>query len=279
MIEKSPHEWQRNIIEEFDSSWRWDEVVYLEQCLIKTVVKISGWDVVFNKVANTGTASLYSPEAREKSALTLAQPEVRKKMSDSNNAWRAANPEAWNANRLKAASTNRSSARREDAKTKSVNYYKTNPEAVDNLKIFWTNWEAQNADAVLQRRTKINEILRSPEHRNRAARQITNLWQDPDYRVSQSLAHVGKHTGDKNGTFKGIIYGVKIEDPTLIIELKGAQEIEKAGFSPKNVYACLAGERKSHLGFLFTRELISEENSSEFVTKNSIGTRRRKKHT
>jgi hypothetical protein len=278
MIEKSPHDWQRDIIEEFDNSWRWDEVVYLEQCLIKTVVKISGWDVVFNKIANTGTASLYSPETREKSALTRAQPEVRKKMSDSNNAWRAANPEAWTSIRLKAASTNRSSARREDAKTKSVNYYKTNPEAVDNLKIFWTNWEAQNADAVFQRRTKINEILRSPEHRKRASRQITEIWQDPHYKASQSLAHVGKHTGEKNGTFKGTIYGVKIEDPTFIIELKGAQEIENAGFSSKNVYACLAGDRKSHLGFLFTRELISKENSGELVSKNSIGTRRRKKH-
>jgi hypothetical protein len=47
----------------------------------------------------------------------------------------------------------------------------------------------------------------------------------------------------------GISFGVKIEAPTFIIELNGAQEIEKAGFSYKNVYACLAGERKSHLGF------------------------------
>ena len=112
MIEKSPHDWQRDIIEEFDGSWRWDEVVYFEQCLIKTVVKISGWDCLFNKIANTGTASMFAPEAREKILVALAKPSVRKKMSDSNNAWREANSEAWNAIRLKAAATNRSSSRR-----------------------------------------------------------------------------------------------------------------------------------------------------------------------
>jgi len=277
MIEKFPDDWRREIIENFDDSWRWEEVVYLEQCLIKTVVKIIGWDGVFNKIANTGTASMFAPEVREKIITSLAKPSVRKKMSDSNNAWREANPEAWNANRLKANSTNRSSERRENAKIKSLNYYKTNPDAALKLKSFWANWKVQNPDAVLHRRIKINEILKSPEHRNRAAKQVTKMWQDPEYRASQSIAHIGKHTAEKNGAYKGIIYGVKIEEPTLIIELNGAQEIEKAGFSSKNVYACLSGDRKSHLGYLFTREVLNTTNATAYVVANSKGTRKRKK--
>jgi hypothetical protein len=275
IIENSPSDWDREIIEHFDSSWRWDEVVYLEQCLIKSFVHIFGWDCVFNKIANVGTASMFAPEIHEKIKESLAKPAIRKKISDANNAYREANPDAWLSIRKKAASTNQSSSRREDAKNKTLNYFAANPDALRDIKKFWANWENQNPEAVSQRRIKINEILRQPEHRTRAAQQVSDLWKNPAYRAAQNLAHIGKHTAEKNGTFKGTIYGVKIDDPSVIIKLNGAQDIENSGFSSKNVYACISGERKSHLGFLFTREELTEINATEYVARNSKGTRKR----
>jgi hypothetical protein len=276
MMENSPSEWDREILENFDSSWRWDEVVYLEQCLIKSFVKIFGWGRVFNKIANTGTASMFAPEIQEKIKESLAKPTVRKKMSDANVAFRETNPEAWLSIRKKAATTNRSSSRREDAKKKALDYYIANPDAAENLKVFWANWEDKNPEAVLLRREKINEVLRRSEHRIRAAQQVSNLWENPEYRAAQSSAHIGKNIAEKNGTFKGTIYGVKIDDPKFIITLNGTQDISMAGFSSKNVYACISGERKSHLGFLFTREELSEVNAAEYVARNAKGTRKRK---
>jgi hypothetical protein len=277
MIEKNPSDWTKQILETFDQTWRWDEVIYLEQCLIKTIVKICGWDAVFNKIANTGTASMFAPEAREKITLALAKPDIRKKMSESNTAWKKLNPDAWLANREKAALTNRSIERREAAKIASLNYFSSTPEAKENLKNFWSKWNSENPESVLKRRIKINEILRKPEHRERASKQISELWKNQNYKKSQSLAHIGKHVGAANGAFKGAIFGVCIDDPSIILKLEGAEDIENAGFSSKNVYACLSGDRKSHQGYLFTREKLNEDNSYEFVDANSKGIRRRKK--
>lgn len=278
LMDSNPNEWKREILEQMGSDWAWDEVVYLEQCYIKASVLKFGWDFHFNQIANTGTAAMFSPEAREKIKYALSQPETRQKMSASNNAWRTERPEIWVENRKKAALSQRAPEKRLQASQISKNFYDNHPDARKRLKDFWSAWELNNPQKVAARKSKISEILKSEDQRKRASEQVKNLWEDPVYREKVSNSHVGKHVGEKNATYKGVIYAVSMDDPAIILELKGAQDIEKHGFSSKSVYGCLSGDRKSHQGYLFTREKLSTTNSYEYVALHGAGTRRRKKN-
>jgi hypothetical protein len=82
---------------------------------------------------------------------------------------------------------------------------------------------------------------------------ITKLWEDTDYIATQKLGRAARYANpERCGNYKGPVIGICKKTGKKII-LIGIQQMKEAGFEPGNVYACIAGTRKSSGGYTWAR--------------------------
>lgn len=81
-IKTDPENWKKEILLEF-SDISFQEVVLIEQSMIKSAVENFGWEGVFNKAYSLGFSRIYSPEALIKKIEKLNSEDVKLKISKS----------------------------------------------------------------------------------------------------------------------------------------------------------------------------------------------------
>lgn len=83
---------------------------------------------------------------------------------------------------------------------------------------------------------------------------IEEKWKDPSYVLTQKLGRAERYANpERCGNYKGPVIGT-CKKTGKKITLIGIQQIKEAGFEPGNVYACLAGTRKSTGGYTWSRK-------------------------
>lgn len=82
---------------------------------------------------------------------------------------------------------------------------------------------------------------------------ITQKWNDPKYVETQKQGRAERYANpERCGNYKGPVIGT-CKKTGKQITLIGIKQIKEAGFEPSNIYACVAGTRKSTGGYTWSR--------------------------
>lgn len=83
---------------------------------------------------------------------------------------------------------------------------------------------------------------------------ISELWKDPEYAKKQKESRAEIYSNpERCGNYKGPVIGT-CKKTGKKISLIGIKQIKEAGFEPGNIYACIAGNRKSTGGYTWSRD-------------------------
>ena len=125
-----------------------------------------------------------------------------------------------------------------------------------------TSWKKNNLEAITKpevsksKSEKVKKLWKQDQSQRvgNIVNAITSKWEDPTYIQTQKLGRDERYAHpERCGNYKGPVIGT-CKKTGKQISCIGIQQIKEAGFEPGNVYACIAGTRKSTGGYTWSRK-------------------------